>query len=155
MQPVDATSRLLSPDIHVQAESCKSRQAVNLSVSPQLQHSINTHNPRSENVNKLLYIRQTMTPVSFSQVSTRHMCVNVPLMYHVSTAQEPPQSIDRKPLMRRLRRGFRPMQQCMIIVNASATTEKRDAASNYDLSVHKSSARRVDEHTKMNVQGTP
>lgn len=73
-----------------------------------------------------------MIPVSASQCSLSHTFASVFEVYHVSRLQPSVQSSVKKPFSATFKRGFRPMQQCNMIVKHSAAIEKREAAVNWE-----------------------
>lgn len=84
-------------------------------------------NPIRVNVNNALYILHTIIPISSVQCSTSHALARVGLMNHVNRLQLSVHRMRRKPLSARLRRGFRPMQQCSTMVKIKARIEKNEA----------------------------
>jgi hypothetical protein len=105
---------------------------IELALPTQYEQTV-TYNPSSVNVNNALYILHTMIPMSSCQCLTSHMFANVPLINHVSRLQLTAQMTRRKPLTARLKRGFKPTQQCRTIVSRSAAIENSEAADSYTI----------------------
>ena len=119
--------------IYIQDKCESSRYAEGvLAFIPTFHQGVVAYNPSIPKANSALYIWHTMIPVSPCHISMLHWLNNVLLAHQDNMPKPAAHRAKSRELTKRLRRGLRPMQQCMIIVVLRARMVKRDAVVNFN-----------------------